>query len=375
MDDSSSGQFAGQSVWGFEPQFAVCESCDWSFLLPPGTAAQRCPHCYQAELTLLPAQQPPDLATPELLLPFSLSSAALASQVRSFTQGIPFPPPDLTPGNLEKRFQRVFLPVWLVDAEVQASWEMEAGFNYEVVSHQDRYSQTQGGWASQEVKEERIRWEPRLGRLERAYQNIPVPALDDYPRLQSRLGDFDTAAAQPFSPAAFASASLRLPQRSQQDAWPQALPTLQAAAARDCQQACSADHVRQFRWSPEFPRRNWTLLLLPVLTTYYLDDERGLQVVMLHGRSGVISGSRRASFKRAQRTSLGFLLAALVLFLLGLLLAGASIALPPLLALGGFALVAALVLGLGAVIPPVVVWSFNRSQRRASPAVGGSGPK
>jgi hypothetical protein len=359
---------AADSSWGFTPQAAVCERCDWSFLLPPDALLPRCPHCFQAELTLLPNLPDGSAAgVPELIVPFSVASSAIASQVRAFAQGIPFAPADLTPQNLEKRMQRVFLPVWLVDASVKASWEMEAGYNYEVVSHQERYSDSRGGWGSQEVRETRIRWEPRLGNLDRTYPNVRLPALDDFPHLEASLGEYESTSAVPFSPSVFLPASLRLPQRSQQDAWPAALPALQGLAARDCQAACGADHTRQFRWSPEFTRQNWTLLLLPVLTTYYLDDDRGLQRLALHGQSGRLSGSRRASFKRARRTSMIFLLIAAILFVVGLLLGVAGVALPPLLALGGFLLAAALVLGLGAVIPPVVVWSFNRSQAAQNP--------
>ena len=71
------------------------------------------------------------------------------------------------------------VPVWLVDGEVQAEWRAEAGYHYQVVSHQDRYEDRRGGWSSREVKETRTRWEPRLGRLKRAYQNLRAPALEE----------------------------------------------------------------------------------------------------------------------------------------------------------------------------------------------------
>jgi len=51
-------------------------------------------------------------------------------------------------------------------------------FNYEVVSHQERFSQNQGGWNSQEVTETRVRWELRRGRLDRVYSNNPIAALE-----------------------------------------------------------------------------------------------------------------------------------------------------------------------------------------------------
>ena len=111
--------------------------------------------------------------------------------MQGFSQGIPYPPADLSPENLQQRLQRLFIPAWLVDASALASWQAEAGFNYEVVSHQEKYSDTQGGWRTQEVKEPRVRWEPRLGKLERTYQlntggNTDFLNMLDRSRLESK---------------------------------------------------------------------------------------------------------------------------------------------------------------------------------------------
>jgi hypothetical protein len=103
-------------------------------------------------------------------------------------------------------------------------------------------------------------------------------------------------------------------------------------------------------------------LLLPVYTTYYQDDENKPQPILVHGQSGKISGLRRASLKRAQRSALTLLVCAAVLFLISLAVATASIFFPPVLAIGVLGIVAALLVGLGALIPVATVWWFNRSQ-------------
>ena len=55
-------------AWGMKVKVAVCEHCDWSYLLPQGTRPRECPHCFQAELTPLegqgddlPHSRPPEL--------------------------------------------------------------------------------------------------------------------------------------------------------------------------------------------------------------------------------------------------------------------------------------------------------------------------
>jgi hypothetical protein len=297
------------------------------------------------------------------VLPFNLSPERLSQAIRTFSNGIPFAPPDLNPQALAGRMKRVYLPQWLVDASLRATWQAEVGFNYEVVSHQDRYSDSSGGWRSQEVKETRIRWEPRLGQLERVFPNLSAPALETHARLRGQVGDFDPATAQPYHSQLASKSFVRLPDRSPEDAWPDVLPSLQAAAAQQCQQACNADHQRDFRWQPEITGRNWTLLLRPVYTTYYLDDVNQPQAVLINGQTAQTSGSRRASMKRAQRTALVILIVAVVIFILSSVLALAGIALPPLFAVGGVGILIAILVALGAIVPIALAWQFNQSQR------------
>ena len=242
-------------------------------------------------------QSPPDgylpsELPPELVFPFTLQPQTLAQRVQGFTQGIPYPPADLSPENLQKRLQRLFIPAWLVDAGVRAGWQAEAGFNYEVVSHQEKYSDTQGGWRTQEVKEPRIRWEPRLGKLERTYPNIALPAVEKDPTLQKSLADLEASSAKSYAPDLAGEAFIRLPARNRKDAWPDALPRLQALAAEECRQAAGADHLRDFRWTAEFPSQNWTILLQPLYA------ERAESGVMSFGGNLLQSLAGRGFFGR-----------------------------------------------------------------------------
>jgi hypothetical protein len=357
-----------ESAWGYSLELAVCDQCGWSFLVPADRASHRCPHCFKVDLSLedlqpaldqgLPYHHPPELA-----LPFTLTSEILAARVNSFSQGIPYPSADLSPANLTGRLQRILIPAWLVDTCVRASWQAEVGFDYEVVSHQDQYRESQGGWKTQQVTETRVRWEPRLGRLERAYQNLPITALEGVHQLRESLGDIRLDGAQPYTPELTQGAFVRLPARSREDAWGEALPKLQSAAAEECRQAASADHLRDFRWQPDFYGQNWTLLLLPWYATYYLDDENQPQPVYLHGQSGVVRGERWASLKRARKAAFIILGVAGLIGLLSLLLVAAGLLVPPLLVIGAIGLFIALLVGLGAIIPPAIAWQFNRSQK------------
>ena len=363
------------SAWGFQPKLVVCDQCGWGFLAQENILTSSCPHCFKTALSILENPQEaldqglPFNQVPELVLPFTLTQEKLAANIQSFSQGIPYPPVDLQADSLAKRLQRIFIPVWLVDASVCAGWQGEAGFNYEVVSHQEKFSQNQGGWKSQAVTETRVRWEPRKGRLDRVYHNNPVTALEGEDRLKKILEKYRLDDAQAYTPESALQTFVRVPDRNPEDAWRELLPGLQTAAAEDCRRAAAADHLRDFRWQPDFYARDWTLMLLPLYATYYLDDENQPQAVYLDGQTGIASGERRASPKRARRTGLFILAAAGLILLISLLLALAGLLVTPLLAISGVGLIIALLVGIAAIIPTAIAWQFNRS--RAIPSYAG----
>lgn len=354
-------------AWGRDVRAALCPRCDWAYLLPAerslpaAVSLPRCPHCFGAELVSLAedVMELPTIRPPELVLPFEVRAEALAQQVTRFAEGIPYPPEDLNPQTLRDRLQPIYLPLWLVDVEAAAAWQAEAGFNYEVVRHQEQYSDA-GSWRTHQAKETRIRWEPRAGRLQRRYDNLPVPALEDAATLERALGRYRLEAARPYAPNVVDHGLVRLPNRLPADAWRDAEPVLQAAAAAEVQQAARANHIRDFRWAPQVQSQHWTLMLKPLYTTFYHDDAGAPQPVLIHGQTGQVSGVRRASAKRAQKTALilgGIAAAVLLLSLLALVV---SIVLPPLAIMGALGIILVLILGCAALIPLVRAWNFNR---------------
>jgi hypothetical protein len=329
------------SAWNAQLELVGCDICDWVVLVPPRPVEQICPNCFGPALTRRAEtiySQPP-----ELIVPFAAAPHQIAQGLRAFRDSIPFAPTDLDPRRLSQRLRRIYVPMWLIDGEVGANWQAQLGYDYDVVSYQDRYSDA-GGWRSNEITETRIRWEPRVGRLERVYQNILAPALEGFGLWRERLGDYDEAlgmvsptlarrfqraqseqydlhGAQPYQPELLGDTVVRLPNRSPRDAWRDAARGFRDAAADECRQAAGANHIREFGWSPQFGELHWTQLLLPAYTTYYLDDDGAVWRVLIHGQSGRTSGSRRGSLKRARQRALLIVAAALLLALLVVALA------------------------------------------------------
>jgi hypothetical protein len=351
------------SAWNVQIELVGCDVCDWVALVPLGLVEQICPNCFGPALARRAEtiySQPP-----ELILPFAAGLDQIMVGLRAFRDSIPFAPGDLDPQRLCQRLRQIYVPMWLVDGGVGANWQAQLGYDYDVVSYHDRFSEA-SGWQSNEVTETRIRWESRVGRLNRAYQNLPAPALEGFELWSERLGDYALHGAQLYRPDLLGDTVVRLPNRSPRDAWYDAARGFRDAAAAECRQAAAANHIREFGWSPQFGDLHWSQLLLPAYTTYYLDDDGAVRRVLVHGQSGRASGPRRGSIRRARNRALLVVVAALLL---------AAVALALALQLGisqaQFAedvpvptLILVFAVGYFALNPLLTVSKFNRQQAR-----------
>jgi hypothetical protein len=378
----------GARPWGVAMVPLLCEACDWRYLAPAGSelavpgasgAPGTCPHCAAGAVVMLDPEAAhfPYATAPELIVPFTVSLEDIERRVAAFAEDIPYPPEELAPAGarsrtearpstlLRQRLQRLYLPMWLVDSDVQARWQAEVGFDYQVVSHQERYADG-AGWRSEEVREDRVRWEPRIGRLARHYENVPSPALGQHAQLSRALGSHKVSDGRPYRPELLHGALVRAPDRDPEAAWPEAEVAVRQRAVEECRSAAQAEHIRDFRWSPHYAAQHWTLMLLPVYATYYHDDDGVPQRILLNGETGRLYGVKRGSLARAGRVSLTIGIVALIIFMMSLLMALLSALMPPLLLLGILGALLAVVIGAGAVVPLARVWAFNRRQAKAS---------
>ncbi|MEZ4591587.1 MAG: hypothetical protein R3D55_10680 [Chloroflexota bacterium] len=353
------------AVWGADWVLEGCAICNGVFVLPPKKVSQRCPICGQTALAQMsPADDRPIYTQPpELLLPFRAAREQIQQNVAQFAKSVWLAPADLQSATLLGRLQPVYLPMWLVDVQVQGEWQAEMGFDYEIVSHREQYKNSD--WRTERVKERRVRWEPRVGRLNRTYHNQIAPALEQQAEVEGKIGRFQTQDSQPFQPAHLADAIVHLPNRPPEDAWNEAVVGLQTAVAQECRQASEANHTRGFKWSPRFANQNWTQLLLPLYTSYYLDDDNQAQLVLLHGQTGQLHAPKRASMKRAQRMASIVAAVAAVFLLLTLVLLGLGVTVAEeAFAWAGVAGVLAIGVGGTAVLPLLYAWYINTTAKQ-----------
>ena len=346
-------------VWDSDLQPAGCPKCAQAFLVESPRLGLVCPSCGQGRLETQPARLRPE--PPELVIPFSQDGPNLSALYQRFVSGVWLRPDDFNPQSLLRRAAPIYWPMWLVDSQIDGSWQAEVGYNYQVESSQDLYAS--GQWLSQKVVETRIRWEPRLGQIELHFDNIAAPALSDYDRLTRIIGPYRPEFAKPFQSAMLAGSIVRVPDLPPESAWPLAQSKLNAKAAEGCQQAAKGQHIRNYRIEAKYQELNWTQLLQPLYISFYTDDQGQPQFVYINPQTGAIGGLRLASQRKGWRwagVSLGLALVALII---GLVSFAASPVMPPLGLLGFLASAAALAFGIFAIIPAVWPWQWNRQQQ------------
>lgn len=345
-------------IWGLPLESYGCARCGQAYLLPPGQNGLVCPGCAGSQLQPQPAPLRPE--PPEKLVPFQVQRAGLAAIYGQFARGVWLRPDELNPETLLARAVPVYLPMWLVDSDLQGSWQAEMGFDYQVKSSQEMYAS--GGWQTREKIETRVRWEPRLGAAEIHYDNAAVPALSDHAAISAQLGSYSFKSAQAYAPAQLGGAALRIPDQDTAQAWPQAQEALEARLAQHSLQAAGAQHLRRFSAHIDYTNRQWTQLLLPMYFSWYRDDEGVQRPVYVNGQSGQVGGVRLASQRKGWKwagitaaVAAGIFLLALAAFALGFLF-------PPAVVVGVVLAVAALLVAVGAIVPAVWPWQWNRRQ-------------
>lgn len=332
-----------------------CDACGAAFLAPPEAAGTHCPLC--AKAVVGPRNVQIADGEPERLVPFGASREDLLPALRAFA-GIWFPCPDLTAERLAERAIPLWWPMWLIDATCEGPYEAEVGFDFEVQSSEEALDN--GSWTSRQVTRTKIRWEARRGAVSRRYDNVSASAVASHEARWTALGGYDTRRAVDFTPDKLSSAWLELPDRTPTDAWEEAVGAFDQRVGADVGRAILADHTRGARFSGDYADRVFTWQLLPVYSSWYLDDAGVRHPVLFHGITGAVIGRARASARK------GWLWAAALATVAALLLSVAVVSVlfalifPPLMVLSMAVGAVALAMFLAALWPPYRVWSTNR---------------
>ncbi len=179
--------------WGAERKSVRCTKCGATTTFDPGVSASRCAFCATPAVVEAPAAS--NHVRPAGLLAFAVDRNAATQRFRSWVSGLWFRPNDLKTKSSVTEMQGVYVPFWTFDALTHNRWTAEAGYHYtvqvEAIENGRRVMRS----------ETRTRWEPAAGFLEKAFDDVPVPASKGLPPGLARgIEPFPTGGLVPYDP-------------------------------------------------------------------------------------------------------------------------------------------------------------------------------
>lgn len=355
MGENTNSNLSLDALWGIALNTWYCARCQSIHLATRDLSPEVCPVC----LAPTPAVETNGGVAglrrepPELVVPFQIGRQRAQEILTRWVQAGWLRTDELNAGILNRRLQCYFLPLWLVDADVEGVWQAEMGYNYRAASFREHYAG--GRWISQQVEETQTRWEKRLGTLRRHYDNVAVPALEKHERWMARLGGYDYRPYKPYSAQMVKDCVIRVPDYAPDAAWMDAEIAIHHTAERECMQAAGADHVRNWDIQATCTHLNWTQMLVPAYVTWYRDGEQTCSI-WINGQNGHVDGIRLMSMTKAWIIAAVIAALAILCFLLGVVLTVVGI--------GLLLILFSLPLGLLAFLPPIGVWIHNSQARR-----------
>ncbi|MEM7333016.1 MAG: hypothetical protein AAF490_13085 [Chloroflexota bacterium] len=159
---------------------AVCEQCNTGFRISGSVRiAGGCPFCGGKKFDTDLTQWMRVLADveKELIIPFSVAEKTLNKKLRGLAWEYRiFDREDIRLSKIKKRLRPYYIPFWLADIDVQATWSAEFAFQYDGVSASEKRMGQR--WLSKEFLVPLYRWDSFSGELTKSLHNLPAIAID-----------------------------------------------------------------------------------------------------------------------------------------------------------------------------------------------------
>jgi len=269
--------------WQTEKRYVKCQSCQAISVLDPSRQAQRCEFCGSAQL--VPYEQSRESFRPESLLPFKLSEAQARDGIRAWYGRLWLAPNALKRSALTDKVKGVYLPYWIFDAHVAATWTADAShYYYTTETYQD------GSGPTQTRQVQHVRWEPAAGSLTHFFDDDLVCAsVGVHPELLRGIEPFPTTELKPYDPGYVAGWVVERYQIDLVSAAQAAREVMDAKLRAMCAAQVPGDTYRNLDVQARYSGQTFKHILAPVWLLSYNYGARAFQAVM-NGFTGAIQG-------------------------------------------------------------------------------------
>ncbi|MDQ3279880.1 MAG: zinc ribbon domain-containing protein [Acidobacteriota bacterium] len=265
--------------WGAERKVIACKRCGAHTTLEPHVSASACAFCGTTAVVESPPN--PNVVRPEGLLPFRISRDSALQSFRRWLQSLWLRPNDLNSSSRVSTMQGAYIPFWTFDAASDSWWTAEAGYYY--------YVEVRRG--NQTVREQRVRWEPAAGTLQKFFDDVPVPAsrgIDD--SLSRRIEPFPTAELTQYEPSYLSGFLAEENAVDLPEALESAKERMRDEIRAECAQDVPGDTHRNLNVQTTFSALAYKNALLPIWIAAY--DYKGTPYrFLVNGVTGKCNGT------------------------------------------------------------------------------------
>jgi DNA-directed RNA polymerase subunit RPC12/RpoP len=306
--------------WGVERQALHCENCGAILTLSAGALTATCPFCASNRVTLRVAAQ--DAIRPRFLIPFRIPFETVRTKAQEWMGKGWFHPAELAHSAIIQRFTGIYLPFWTFDADINAQWRAEVGYERQ----ESYYDAADKSWKTRTV----IDWRWENGNVSLAIDDLLIVGSSRLSRLiLERLYPFKLNELVTYSPDYLAGWQAQAYDVTLPVAWEKGKEDMRERARKACYADIPTHHVRNFSMTADFANETWRYLLLPVYVASYQFEGKVFQV-MVNGQTGLVAGQKPVAWWKIWLAIAAMLMPGTLLALIGLpglFLGGVGIAL------------------------------------------------
>ncbi len=267
-----------------ETRVTSCPSCGAQVTLDGATHAAECPFCATPVVADTGAHRQ---IKPKALLPFAIDERSAREAMTKWLGRLWFAPNGLTEyARKGRKMQGIYVPYWTFDADTKSTYIGERGTVYYVTRTVTRNGK------QEQVREERVRWHPKSGRVARFFDDILILASKSLPeRYTSALEPWDLAALEPYQPEFLAGYSAEGYTVELDEGYDKARDVMDRQIRQDVTRDIGGDRQRIHNINTSVSDVTFKHILLPVWLAAYKFRGKTYRFVV-NGRTGKVKGER-----------------------------------------------------------------------------------
>jgi len=224
---------------------------------------------------------------PEGVLPFALDRGKVRDAMRSWVKSRWFAPSGLKKVSETESMKSTYVPHWTFDSQTVSDYRGQRGEHYWVT---ETYTDSEG--KSQTRRVQKTRWHPAGGTVQRAFDDVLVPASGVLPvKKVDDLAPWPLEKAQPYQPEFLAGHYALRYDVEPENGFTEARNRMAPVIEQDCRRDIGGDEQRVSSVNTRHNDVTFKLMLLPVWIATFIYAGKNWQI-LVNGLTGEVHGER-----------------------------------------------------------------------------------